>query len=93
MNTNITSNVTDRLRDLLAARRTLFCAVVVGFAPALLAVLAAGTIHVLIALALPLLPIVLLMLIAAGLLDAAVHDATHEQDVIVEFPRPLQLRG
>jgi len=89
-----TLNVTDRLRDLLAARRTLFrVAVVVGFATVLLAALAAGTMHALIALALPLLPIVLLMLIAAGLLGAAANDATHNQETAVEFPRPLQLRG
>jgi len=89
-----TSNVTDRLRDLLAARRiSFYAAAVVGFAPPLLAVLAAGTMHALIALALPMLPIVLLMLIAAGLLGAAVHDTKHEQDAIAEFPRPLQLRG
>jgi len=89
-----TSNVTDRLCDLLAARRTLFrAAAVVGLAPALLAALAAETMHALIALALPLLPIVLLILIAAGLLGAAAHDATHEQEAVEEFPRPLQLRG
>ncbi len=88
------SNVTNCLRELLAARRVLICAAfAVGCVPVLLAALVATPAHALLVLALPLLPLVLLILIAVGVLDAAVRDSIRKHEAHIEFPEPFLCRG
>jgi hypothetical protein len=61
--------------------------------PGLLVVLGGGSVQELIVLVLPLIPLLVLVLITAGVLGAAARDVLCWHEAPAEFPRPLELRG
>ena len=83
-----------RVTELRAARRKLTCmAAALVLVPGLFAALNGGSVQEMIVLVLPLIPLLVLVLITAGVLGAAARDVPCRHEAPAEFPRPLQLRG
>ena len=83
-----------RVTALRAARRTVYrWALALMLVPAGFATLFAGSAREIAVVLLPLAPLLVVMLIAAGVLEAAVCDRQAEPESAAAFPQPLELRG